>query len=88
MGGAKLCRKLGIADDVEALERLKRNIEVAGPEGQAVLDTVDRRMPFLRQLAKMCENRAKEVGFIRTLLGRVCRFPRKPDGQSTGPTRP
>jgi DNA polymerase I-like protein with 3'-5' exonuclease and polymerase domains len=80
MGGAKLCRKLGLPTAWRHSRKHDRMIEVAGPEGQAVLDTVDRRMPFLRQLARKCEERAKQVGHIVTLLGRRCRFPKREDG--------
>jgi DNA polymerase I-like protein with 3'-5' exonuclease and polymerase domains len=81
MGGAKLCKKLGKPTIWKFSDRLKKQIEVAGPEGQAILDTVDKRMPFLRELARKCENRAKSTGKIKTLLGRLCHFPLKDDGQ-------
>lgn len=80
MGGAKLCKKLGKPTVWKHVEKLGKSIEVAGPEGQAILDNVDKKMPFLRELAKLCERRAKTVGYIKTLLGRRCRFPKKPDG--------
>lgn len=49
--------------------------EAAGPEGQALLDRFDAKVPFIRKMAKACEKRAKEVGYITTLSGRRCRFP-------------
>lgn len=57
-----------------------RAYEVAGEEGQRLLDAVDQRVPFLKKLAKLAEKRAKDNGYIITLGGRRCRFPQAPDG--------
>jgi DNA polymerase I-like protein with 3'-5' exonuclease and polymerase domains len=54
--------------------------DAAGPEGQALLNAFDEKVPFVKALARAAEGRAKSVGFITTLSGRRCRFPRKPDG--------
>ena len=98
MGGAKMCRKLGLPTmmavrgprfqlfDVNSPEGQRlvaegaRRFEAAGPEGQALLDTFDRKVPFIKKLAKACEARAKAVGYITTLSGRRCRFPKDKDG--------
>lgn len=98
MGGAKMCRKLGLPTmmavrgprgvlyDATSPEGQRlvaegaRRFEAAGPEGQALLDTFDRRVPFIKKLAKACEARAKAVGYITTLSGRRCRFPKDRDG--------
>lgn len=98
MGGAKMCRKLGLPTmmavrgprgrlyDIESPEgeRLAkegaRRFETAGPEGQALLDTFDSKVPFIKKLAKACEQRAKAVGYITTISGRRCRFPTDRDG--------
>lgn len=48
---------------------------VAGREGQAIITQFDERLPFVKALAKKCEKKAKQVGFIHTLSGRRCRFP-------------
>lgn len=98
MGGAKMCRKLGLPTmvavrgprgqtfDVNSEEGKRlaeqgaRRWEAAGPEGQALLDTFDQKVPFIKKLAKACEARAKAVGFITTLSGRRCRFPKDADG--------
>jgi DNA polymerase I-like protein with 3'-5' exonuclease and polymerase domains len=57
-----------------------RRYEAAGPEGQALLDTFDSKVPFIKKMAKECEKRAKAVGYITTLSGRRCRFPTDQDG--------
>lgn len=53
----------------------------AGPEGQRLLDDFARGVPYVAMLAKMVQNKAQGAGFIRTLLGRRCRFPRGADGR-------
>src|SRR5574343_443707 len=93
MGGAKMCRALGLPTMMAVMARRGRIVDVnsdegrrlaaegarrfeaAGPEGQALLDTFDAKVPFIKRMAKACEARAKEVGYITTLSGRRCRFP-------------
>lgn len=53
--------------------------EVAGEEGQAIMDKFHERLPFVKALAKKCRKNAESKGFIRTLSGRRCRFPMKRD---------
>jgi len=77
MGGAKLCRELGLETKWTYSARLGKMIEIAGPEGEALLERFNNEVPFVRGLAKRCESRAKEMGFIRTAGGRKCRFPRE-----------
>lgn len=79
MGGAKLATQLGL-ETKTTRTRSGRVIEVAGDEAQSVIDRFDASAPFVRQLAKMCEEVAAERGYIRTLLGRRCRFPTDPMG--------
>lgn len=98
MGGAKMCRKLGLptmmavrgprgrlypADSEEGKVLAAQGafrFEAAGPAGQALLDAFDAKVPFVKKLAKACEARAKEVGYITTLSGRRCRFPKDAAG--------
>lgn len=98
MGGAKLCRQLGLptmmavraargrlvdADSDEGRrlsEAGARRFEAAGPEGQALLDKFDAKVPFVKRLARACERRAQAVGYVTTLGGRRCRFPRDDQG--------
>jgi DNA polymerase I-like protein with 3'-5' exonuclease and polymerase domains len=54
--------------------------EAAGEEGQNVIDKFDERAPFIRLLAKRCQNKAKSSGFIKTGGGRHLHFPLKDDG--------
>ena len=72
--GAKFCHMLGWETDfVEG--KNGRVFEVAGEKGQEVLDLFHSSFPFIGQLNQMCVNRAETNGQIRTLLGRLCRFP-------------
>lgn len=75
MGGGKLARSLGLP--TKRIEgRGGRMIVVAGEEAQAVLDLFNSRAPFVRSLAKLCERAAKRKGYLLTVLGRRCRFPK------------
>lgn len=79
MGGAKLCKALGLPTKW-ITTRSGKDIEVAGEEGQALLDLFDTKVPFIKELARRAENRAKIKGMVKTVLGRRCRFPIKKDG--------
>lgn len=76
MGGGKLCRRIGLPTEWKVNERTGHKYLGAGPEGQAILDQFNRAAPFIRALAKACEAKAKRSGFIKTILGRRCHFPR------------
>lgn len=78
MGEAKLCRQLGLPTMKKMTPRGER--EVAGPEGKKLMEAYHAAVPFIRQLSYRCQDRVKAVGFIRTLLGRRCRFPRDEHG--------
>jgi len=79
MGGKKLC--ISIKKPTKwIVTRRGKSIEVAGDEGQAIMDKFHKSAPFITQLADQCEAAARERGFIKTILGRRCRFPRDMDG--------
>jgi len=80
MGGAKLARSLGLPTKWKRMRGSGKMVEVAGDEAQLILDQFNRAVPFVKQLAKKCEDKAKCKGYIRTISGRKCRFPRKKDG--------
>lgn len=50
-------------------------VEVAGEEGAQFLHLFDQKVPYVRKLAKAVEGKAKRVGCVRTILGRLCHFP-------------
>ncbi|MAD98734.1 MAG: hypothetical protein CMB99_15530 [Flavobacteriaceae bacterium] len=54
--------------------------EMAGEEGQEILDNFDSEVPYVRELAKAATERAKAIGFVKTILGRRLNFERREDG--------
>jgi DNA polymerase I-like protein with 3'-5' exonuclease and polymerase domains len=56
-------------------------IEVAGNEAKAIIKKWEEGAPFMRGLYKMTSGVAEERGFIKTLLGRRCRFQLGKDGR-------
>ena len=78
MGGGKLARTLGLPTVLKTING--RRYEAAGPEAQKIIDQFDARLPFLKELAKLCEHKAAAAGSIKTLLGRVCHFEQDDDG--------
>jgi DNA polymerase I-like protein with 3'-5' exonuclease and polymerase domains len=58
MGKAKLARELGINKDA----------------AEILLQTYNNRVPFVKKLATEVSNSASKYGFIRTIMGRKCRF--------------
>lgn len=72
-------RKVGIETEPELYRQLREagaNVwEDAGPEGMAIIDKVDNKLPFLKILAKLAKEKADERGYIITHSGRRCHFP-------------
>jgi len=79
MGGAKLARNLGLPTKFITTRRGWSG-EVAGDEAQALLDAFHKHAPFVKKLADLTEEQAAANGFIKTLLGRKCHFPKLADG--------
>lgn len=80
MGGPKLCRKLGLPTKWIRTAS-GRDIEVAGDEGQKILDEFGSRAPYIEQLMTNVEATAKERGYVRTVVGHRIRFPKALDGR-------
>lgn len=53
--------------------------EVAGEEGQRILNAFDERAPFIRKLASHASEVARKRGYVRCADGRVLHFPQKED---------
>lgn len=79
MGGAKLAISLGLPTVQQ--KAYNKVIEIAGPEAQAILDKFDMMAPFVRELFNKTKTIADERGYIKTLLGRRCRFPADSGGR-------
>jgi DNA polymerase I-like protein with 3'-5' exonuclease and polymerase domains len=54
--------------------------EVAGREGQEILDNFDFEVPYVRNLAKKATEQANARGFVKTIMGRRLNFERRDDG--------
>jgi len=74
MGALKLCKQLGFPTAMKTGYD-GRQYEGPGPEGEALLAKYHGAMPFVRELSTQFTNQAKMDGAIRTLAGRLCRFP-------------
>lgn len=80
MGAGKLCRQLGY--DTEWIEsKSGKMVEVAGKEGERVLDKFRKGLPYVAMLADAVEQVAKKRGYVKTILGRRCRFEVGPSGR-------
>lgn len=71
-GGASTCHALGLP--TRWITVRGKPLEVAGEEGQAIIDEYFKRMPFVKDLSDECKRRAKRRGYITTIAGRRCRF--------------
>ena len=79
MGGGKMCGQLGLPTIRK--QGWKGEYEAAGPEGQKIINKFDDSIPFVKLLANRCEKLAESRGYIITLSGRRCRFPRDKEGK-------
>ena len=55
--------------------------EVAGEEGQRILDLFNEKVPYVRRIQQAASNRAQAKGFVTTFYGRRLHFTRKDDGR-------
>lgn len=70
MGGAKCCHSLGLPTEWRE-GRDGKKFEVAGPEGQKVMNRYDEYMPWVKGLSDLAQNRAETRGWTRTIHGRL-----------------
>lgn len=64
----------------ELVKQGQRITEIAGSEGQKLLDKFDESVPFVRALAKVFTRSANSRGYIRGVDDRKYRFLRDPEG--------
>ena len=55
--------------------KLQAELGVSEEKAHELFDQYHGKVPFVKQLMNKASNRAQEQGQIRTLLGRLCRFP-------------
>lgn len=88
MGGAKLCRSLGLPTEFWYPEP-NRPVEVAGPEGKRIIAQYDREFPFIKALSAKSQEAAQVRGWVRTYGGRLQRFNKYwPKGWGAGDRTP
>ena len=75
MGGATFCKNNGYPTRWE--NKYGREFEVAGEEGQRLLDLHASAVPWGRPLAQICREAATMRGYTKTILGRRIRFKRR-----------
>jgi DNA polymerase I-like protein with 3'-5' exonuclease and polymerase domains len=78
MGGGLLCKSLGLPTEWKEVTfrgGQTKTIEVAGEEGQRLLDLYHEKVPFISFMTTTLTNQAKRNGFIETLAGRRAHFP-------------
>ncbi len=75
MGGATFCKNNGYPTRFE--EKWGRTLEVAGEEGQALLDKHADAVPWGKPLARICREAATIRGYTKTILGRRIRFKKR-----------
>ena len=80
MGGAKFAESLGLPTmrkQYDFGDKLGQWYVTAGPEAQKILDDFRHGAPYVDELAKFAEREGESKGYIRTLLGRHCHFPKE-----------
>jgi DNA polymerase I-like protein with 3'-5' exonuclease and polymerase domains len=56
------------------INKLANELGVDKVEAKTLYERYNNKVPFVKQLAEACSYKAATEGFIRTLLGRLCRF--------------
>lgn len=87
MGGAKLCKRLGMPTKMVENKYWEpgcgrpKMYEVPDEEGQAILDKYNEKLPYIKELDQQCKKLANDRGWIKTILGRMCRFEYEKSGE-------
>jgi len=69
-GGAKICDQLNLPTSWWTPPGSKTKVRVAGERGRELLNSFNDAKPFLKTLAKKCEESMKKKGYITTIGGR------------------
>ena len=79
MGDVKLCKAIGQPTEIKHIRGEPR--EIPGETGRQMIDQFDKFVPWIRGLVRAAVKAAEEKGYVRTRLGRKCRFEKGPDGK-------
>ena len=55
-------------------QKLIKQLNINDLEAEELFNNYHSRVPFIRELTNSCARRAENAGYVRTLLGRHCRF--------------
>lgn len=86
--GASLCRDLGLPTKwikIRVGTPQEREIEVAGDEGQRLLDKHYEAVPYVKEIFELAKSTAIERGYIKTETGRRIRLETYPNGDYIRP---
>lgn len=75
---SKSLRKIVDANSPEGISARLEGASIfdaAGEEAAAIIEKFDSTLSYIRAMAQATDRHAKDKGFIRTILGRRCRFP-------------
>ena len=78
MQGAKLCHTLGLPTKTITTRR-GLVVEIAGDEGQRLLDKHFEAVPFIKGLYDVAKETAERRGYVKTISGRRIRFEKHGD---------
>ena len=88
---AGICRKdakiinLGLSYGM-GKDKLLQQLGINELEAEALFNNYHSRVPFIKELTQTCSRRAENIGHIKTLLGRRCRFNMfEPRGEKASP---
>ena len=67
-------------------DKLLQQLGINELEAEALFNNYHSRVPFIKELTQTCSRRAENIGHIKTLLGRRCRFNMfEPRGEMASP---
>jgi DNA polymerase I-like protein with 3'-5' exonuclease and polymerase domains len=80
MQGASLCRSLGLPTKWITSRRTGQLVEVAGDEGQRLINKHSAEVPFIKGIFDLAKETAQSRGYVKTIIGQRIRFERYGDG--------
>ncbi len=78
-GDFKTCVQIGKPTERRVIRGEMR--QVPGPEGQAIIDSMNEYAPWIQGLTRAAARAAEQNGHVWTILRRKCHFERAPDGK-------
>jgi len=79
-GGAEICRRLGLPTSTNYRIDDSRPYEIAGIEGQRLINAHFQAFPFIKGLQEKTKAMAEARGWVKTIGGRKCHFQKQGEG--------